>query len=168
MERRVLFAIVLSFLVLYAYNTFLAPPPPKPAASAAAPKSPGGTAPPPAAAAKPSAAAPSVPSAPAPQALTSEAGERQIVVDTATIEAVLTNRGARVLHWRLKDYRDDAGKPVDLVPSAVPADQPTPFSLRVDDSQVTDRINSAVYRVTGDAGGRVDATSAAVTVAFDY
>jgi hypothetical protein len=33
MERRFLIAIFLCFIVLYTYNTFLAPPPPKPPAS---------------------------------------------------------------------------------------------------------------------------------------
>jgi hypothetical protein len=39
-----------------------------------------------------------------------------------------------VVHWRLKDYRDDNGNPVDLVPSSVPADQLSPFALRLDDA----------------------------------
>ena len=58
-----------------------------------------------------------------PAAQVSDSAEREIVVQTATVEVVLTNRGGRVLHWRLKDYRDAKGNPVDLVPSDVPADQ---------------------------------------------
>jgi YidC/Oxa1 family membrane protein insertase len=165
MERRVLIAIVLSFLVLYGYNTFLAPPPPKPGAAATAQKSS------PAASPAPDAAQPSAPTpppTPAPRALTAEPGERQIVVETSTIQAVLSNRGGRVLHWRLKQYREDDGRLLDLVPSALPANQPTPFSLRVDDDSINERINSALYRVAGDTGGRVDATTAPATLTFDY
>ena len=40
-------------------------------------------------------------------------------VETATAQIVLSNRGGRVLNWRLKDYRDDVGAPVDLVPIVV-------------------------------------------------
>ena len=41
--------------------------------------------------------------------------------DTARLEVVLTNRGGRVLHWRLKDYLDDerhAGRPGAVGPAA--------------------------------------------------
>jgi YidC/Oxa1 family membrane protein insertase len=93
--------------------------------------------------------------------------EREITVDTATVQAVFTNRGARLLHWRLKEYLDQ-GEPLDLVPTAVPRDQPTPFSLRVDDAAITERLNTALYRVTGDAGGHVDASAAAATLVFEF
>jgi len=69
---------------------------------------------------QPSAAAPE-PAAPEPQALVSDKSEREITVDTTTVQAIFTNRGARLLHWRLKMYRDDRGQPVDLVPSGLPA-----------------------------------------------
>jgi YidC/Oxa1 family membrane protein insertase len=166
MERRVLLAVILSFAVLYAYSTFFAPPPPTPAstaqkpAAATTPAQPGATP----TAAPPTAAA----AAPAPQAVVGDAAEREIVVETQTVEAVFSNRGGRMLHWRLKEYRDDEGKPVDLIPSAIPADQPTPFSLRVDDPQVNGRINTVIYRTAGDRGGRVDARGSAVTLTFDY
>jgi YidC/Oxa1 family membrane protein insertase len=164
MERRVLAATVLAFLVLYAYNTFLAPPPPKkPVEQSAA-----AAAPPPTAAAPAATNETRTPAAPAVEALTTEPGEREIVVETSTVEAVFTNRGARVVHWRLKDYHDDEGRPVDLVPTAVPAGQPSPFSLQVDDPQLSARLASAIYHVTGDSSGRVDATASPATVVFEY
>ena len=93
-------------------------------------------------------------------ALTSEPSEREIVVETATVQAVLSNRGGRMLHWRLKEYRDGAGQPVDLVPVGLARRRSRrPFSLRVDDEALTRRLNTALYRVTGDTSGRVDATS---------
>ena len=76
---------------------------------------------------------------------------------------VFTNRGGRIKHWFLKDYRDGRGESLDLVPSAVPADQPIPFSLRVDDGEISNRLNSSTYKVTGDTGGHVDATRAPAT-----
>ena len=170
MERRFLIAIFLCFIVLYTYNTFFAPPPPKPPASGTKPPA---TASPPStqAEATPSTAEPVAPPAPAGPAVATvvgETGERQLVVETQTVEVVFTNRGARVLHWRLKDYRDDNGNPVDLVPSSVPADQLSPFAVRLDDPMLTTRVNEAVFRVTGDAGGRVDARTKPATVAFEY
>ena len=44
--------------------------------------------------------------------------ERGIIVTTQDVEAVFTNRGARLRHWRLKGYRDAAGAMVDLIPSS--------------------------------------------------
>jgi YidC/Oxa1 family membrane protein insertase len=163
MERRVFVAILLSFAVLYGYQALFVPPQ-KPQVDVVEPKErPAQTAP---------EATPQVveqpPAEQEPAAQVSDSAERDIVVETATSEVVLTNRGGRVLHWRLKDYRDAAGRPVDLVPSDVPADQPTPFTLVVDDAATTRRMNTALFRVTGDSGGRVDATKQAATLSFEF
>ena len=172
MERRVLVAVFLSFLVLYGYQTFIVPTPPaaQPAAqpASAAPGSvPAATTP--GVAAQPATTpAPQVPAGPQPEAVTSEPSERRIVVETASVEAVLTNRGGRVLSWRLKQYKNERGEPLDLVPSNIPANQPTPFSLRVEDPQLTDRLNTALYRVSGDVNGRVSATGGPATVVFEF
>jgi YidC/Oxa1 family membrane protein insertase len=175
MERRVLIAVFLSFLVLYGYQALFVPPAPPPATQTpspqatppVAPTQPGDSTGAPAAGAPGATVAP-VPDVPAAAVIVGDTGEREIVVDTATAEATLTNRGGRILHWRLKEYRDSQGDPVDLVPSALPPDQPTPFSLQVDDEEVTRRLNGAVYRVTGDTGGRVDAQSTEGVVVFEF
>src|SRR6185503_19444797 len=129
MERRVFIAIVLSFLVLYFYQTYVAPSPPP------APKPAASSAPTPSAAPSSAGAAPSTPSSPPPsgaalssgsrepQAVVSDTAEREITVETAKVTAVFTNRGGRLLHWRLKDYRDTRGEPVDLVPSGLPSSE---------------------------------------------
>jgi YidC/Oxa1 family membrane protein insertase len=171
MERRVLLAVFLSFLVLYGYQALFVPPPPAPQTQTDAPPgaSPQGAGTTPATpAAPPAAAAPAVPDVPAAAVVVGDASEREIVVDTATVEATLTNRGARILHWRLKNYRDGNGEPVDLVPSALPPEQPTPFSLRVEDEAITRQLNSALYRVTGDAGSRVDARNNEGVLVFEF
>jgi YidC/Oxa1 family membrane protein insertase len=163
MERRVFVAILLSFAVLYGYQALFVPPQ-KPKVDVVEPKEK-------LAQPAPQAAPTVVEQAPAeqePAAQISDTAEREVVVETATSEVVLTNRGGQVLHWLLKDYRDAAGKPVDLVPSGVPADQPRPFTLVVDDVAITRRLSAALYRVSGDAGGRVDATRQAATVSFEY
>jgi YidC/Oxa1 family membrane protein insertase len=163
MERRVFVAILLSFAVLYGYQALFVPTQ-RPAIDVVEPKD--RSANPLPAPATP--ATPEAPSEPEPAAQTSEASEREIVVDTATSQVVLSNRGGRILHWRLKDYRDASGAPVDLVPTGVPADQPRPFTLVVDDAALTTRLNSALYRVTGDEGGRVDASSERKAISFEY
>ena len=171
MERRVLLAVFLSFLVLYTYQTFLVPPSPPPKSTPAADQPAPQTAAQqnPAAAPTPGQQATNVARAePAPTALTAESSEREILVETATVSASLSNRGARIMHWRLKEYRSSNGQPLDLVPGALPGDQPTPFALRVEDEEISRRLNTALYRVSGDSNGRVDATGSAASLAFDY
>ena len=172
MERRVLIAVFLSFLVLYGYQALVRAaasgdagdarrrcisPQPHRSRRQIRPR----RRPLPRRRPSPEAAAPRPSSS-------GDAAEREIVVETATAEATLTNRGGRILHWRLKEYRDSQGEPVDLVPSALPPDQPTPFSLRVDDEQITQQLNTAIYRVTGDAAGRVDARRGRGTLVFEF
>jgi YidC/Oxa1 family membrane protein insertase len=173
MERRVLIAIVLSFLVLYFYQAYFAPPPPpppRPAASSSAPstqaEAPSSSSTPPTSTAE---AGPAVTNGPAePQAVVSDTAEREITVETAKVTAVFTNRGGRLLHWRLKDYRDNSGEPVDLVPSGLPASEALPFSLRVpDDPNLTARLNNSLYRVS-DGARRVDATRSASSLTFEF
>jgi YidC/Oxa1 family membrane protein insertase len=152
MERRVLLAISLSFAVLFIYQALFVPPPPAQNATATAPT--GGNAP---------ASAPSVtgtiaaaPAAVAPVApVVGDAQEREIVVESANVRAVFTNRGGRLRHWQLKHYVDDQEGPIDLIPAVIPPELPLPFSLRVDDPAVTARMNDALYRVSGPDGGNV-------------
>ena len=172
MERRVFIAIGLSFLVLYMYQAYFAPPPPqvKPATSTTASSTPPSPPTAPASAASSPAVAPATPasSAPEPQAVVGESSARDIVVDTAKVQAVFTNAGGRLLHWRLKEYFDNSGQPVDLVPSGLPREEQLPFSLRVDQADLTTRLNTALYRVSGDTNGHVDATRSAAAVAFEF
>ena len=155
MERRILIAVFLSFLVLYAYQALFVPPPPSPSsqAPAAIPTAPPQAKP---ASPTPTTLTPEPPAEPAAASVVGETAEREIILETPTLSATLSNRGGKILHWRLKQYRDDQGEPVDLVPSAIPADQPTPFSLRVEDESITRTLNNALYRIMGATDGRFD------------
>ena len=167
MERRVFIAIFLAALVMYTWQALFVPAAPVPAATPPAASAPDAAAPSPGV----PAAAPVVepaPVDPAAAAVVAEDREREIVVETATVQAVLTNRGGRLLHWRLKDYPDEQGNAVDLVPSDVPATEARPFELRVDDDQITRRLNSALYRVTGDENGRLSAADREGTLTFEF
>lgn len=154
MEKRVLFAIFLSFLVLYAYNALVVKPVPKPA-NAPAPSqqaaAPASVATPTPGAPSPTAQAPSSPepATPAAAALVGEDSERDIRIETSTVIAVFTNRGARLKSWRLKRYLDQQKQPQELVEQQLPS-QPLPFTLRTDDDPVNATVNGALYSVTGE------------------
>ena len=179
-QRRVLLAVVLSFLVLYGYQALFVPPPP-PASESAAPALAEGAGAPESLA--PTQSAPTeIESAPeveeavveqvaveeAPEALVSERAEREVVVETATVQAVFSNRGAEILHWRLKSHLDDVGEPIDLIPTDIPADQLRPFALVAEEDTTTRRLRSALYQVSGDRGGTLNVGPTGAVLAFEY
>jgi YidC/Oxa1 family membrane protein insertase len=165
MERRLLLAIVLTFVVLTAYQWLVpmpAPPPetrPAPAASTA-PADPATQTP------SPPPAAPAPVAAPAVETLRADTAERTVTVDNGVVRAVFSNRGATLVGWELLSYAGPDGRPVDLVPHDVPANQPKPLSLRVDDGAQTERLNTALFAT--ESSGVLDARSAPVTISFEY
>ncbi len=163
MERRVLLAISLSFVVLFVYQR-LFPPPTEPTPStptaAVAPVSPGSITAPPVAASPPTAV-------PAVAAVKGDTAEREFVVDTQQVRAVFTNRGGRLKSWGLKQYPDASGQLVDLVPAEV-GSQALPFSLSTTDSAQTARLNGELYAVENEAPARIDATSSPAALTFVY
>ena len=119
MEKRVLFAVVLSFVVLYGYQAMF--PPPEPVGSAEA-----GSAPPvsdPAAANQTPATTPGSPTATEPlekpasaEPTVAAATAEDIVVESEAVRATFTTRGGALKSWRLKNYLDANGEPLELVP----------------------------------------------------
>lgn len=101
-----------------------------------------------------------------PTVIVGETAVREIVVETTTVRATFSNRGGRLLHWMLKDYRNEPGTPLDLVPQGIGDDVVKPFTLVVDDAAVTDRINNSLYRVVA-AADSIDATTSAQTITFE-
>jgi YidC/Oxa1 family membrane protein insertase len=166
MEKRVLVAVLLSFLVLYGY-TALFPPPKRPVAPKTAATEPGApAASPQSSPAKPSATASAPTPEPAVAATVAETAERSIVVDTDVVRAVFSNRGGVITSWTLKKFNGADGKPVDLVPAPLPAAQARPFALRLGDDKRTALVNSALYRTS--ATGDLDGQKAPVSLTFDY
>ncbi len=156
MERRVLFAIFLCFLVLYLWQSLVVKPVPKPVpgtipgttagrstrASGAAPPSL-----PSSAGARSTPEAPlAAPAAPAVAAVVGDTTERDIRVETGNVTAVFTNRGARLKSWKLKHYLDAQKQPQELIESE---SQVLPFTLRTPDEPVNATLNSALYAVEG-------------------
>src|SRR3954469_10225747 len=185
MERRVLLAIFLAFLVLYTWQALFVKPVPKPGAAtagatsgatppvdAAAPAATGAGATESAAAAgspAPTASAEGATPAPSPAdaaaaPLVSETAERDVRVETNDVIAVFTNRGARLKSWRLKRYLDQEKLPQELV---VAVDkQPLPFALQVADAAATAALNGGLYSVSG--APTAPLTSDSARVRFEY
>ncbi|MGE5243881.1 MAG: membrane protein insertase YidC [Betaproteobacteria bacterium] len=177
MEKRVLIAIFLSFLVLYLYQAFVGSPespsgaPGKPGAAAhaipgaATSKQAGaGGQPETPAAPRPEAA----PAAPTPATVLGDSVERDVRVETRDVVATFTNRGARLKSWQLKHYfNQTTGAPLELVANDLAATHPLPFTLKVDSPQVSDTLNSALYVVhEAPSGSAAESTPTAVT--FEY
>ena len=167
MERRLLLAIVLTFAVLTAYQWLVpmsqpAPTAPVtgPTATPATPQSPAG----PPASATP--AAPAAEPSAAIETVQADTAERTITVENGVVRAVFSNRGATLVAWELLNYMGPDGKPVDLVPHDVPANQPKPFSLKLDDASKTTRLNRALFATS--SGQSLDAVAGPVSIAFEY
>lgn len=167
MEKRVLIAVLLSFLVLWAYTAIVPhPKPPITRPGAAAASAPGEAAAGGQAAGPDEPVAPVTPLAPTAAATVSDTTEHSIVIDTKLVRAVFSNRGGVLRSWTLKKYQDGQGHPVDLVPEGLPPSEPRPFSVRLPDPVQTGLANSALFHVNSPEA--VDATVAPATVVFDY
>ena len=141
MERRVLIAVLLSFLVLYGYQALFPPPPePKPAQTSKTATAPNASSP---TATNPT---PSVQGAPLAEAPPADATPAQdIEVDNADVHAVFTTRGAVLKSWKLKKYRDDHGQPLEMIAGHAPADSPLPFTLGTDDAALSSKLAAGAY-----------------------
>jgi YidC/Oxa1 family membrane protein insertase len=168
MERRLLLAIVLTFVVLTAYQWLVPTPQPAPARPVAAEAaSPPARQPAPAGSAVQPAPAPVVPpAAPPVETLQADVAEKTIAVDNGVVRAVFSNRGATLAAWELADYRGPDGRQVDLVPHDVPPNQPKPFSLDLDDPTKSARVNSALFATT--SAPTLDARRAPAILSFEY
>ncbi len=157
MEKRVLIAVFLSFLVIYAYQA-LVPVPKPPAKPSGAPASaparqPEGAAP---ASAAPGTAVPpgtpvatAEPPAPAAAAVVADSAAHDIVVENGSARAVFSTRGGVLKQWTLKHYTEGQHQ-LDFVPHAagLPPETALPFALALDDKTITSTLNSALFKPT--------------------
>ena len=169
MEKRLLLAFVLSFVVLLGFQALY--PPPEPANPATPPSGRPGT--------TSQAPAPQQPVAPRPEspdkqppeavegpaALVGEQSEREIVVESEFVRAAFTSRGAALKSWRLKHYKDAAGEPLELIPQNVPAGTTRPFTLTLEDAAITSRLENALFRASADA---LQVDRAPTSLTFEY
>ncbi len=174
MEKRVLIAITLAFVVLYGWQAYFGKPAPKPGTgpAAASASEAAGTTTLAGATGSPSASAPPNQNPLAPdsspvsnaEAVVGETAERDVRVETQDLIAVFTNRGARLKSWKLKHYFNSEREPQELVDHEV-ASQPYPFTLKTSDDAVTRTLNSGLFTVSGAPSGVVDAP---VDLRFEY
>jgi YidC/Oxa1 family membrane protein insertase len=162
MEKRVLLAVVLSFVVLYGYQVIFPPPAPVNVPPANAPAVQGATAPGPATPAAAAAEAP--PAEPQGDAVVGEQAERDIVVENEAVRAIFTNRGAVLKSWLLKHYKGTDNAPLDIVPQAVKG-AVRPFALAVEDAKISAAVNNAFYKASADA---LTVGAGPSTLTFDY
>jgi YidC/Oxa1 family membrane protein insertase len=165
-EIRMLLAFVLMGLILvatpYAYRMLgIAPPasekpasqkavaqaPPQKSGDQPAANTAGGSPVTPSAPAKPEENA-----APAPGAV-SAPGEKEQVVDTAMYHVVFSNRGGIVKSWTLKNFKDSAGKPLELANQKGAGKVGYPFSFAFRAKQPTSDLNKVLWAEHPVAGG---------------
>jgi YidC/Oxa1 family membrane protein insertase len=151
MEKRLVAAIVLSFLVLIGYQLLFKPKPQQPVQPETT-----ATAPPP-----PLKSTPAVPALqPAPEAKpetppaqpqeiepTGAQAEETVVIDTPLYRAEWSNRGAVLKSWKLKNYLDAEKHELDLVSARSVDTGQYPFALRTEDPAVATLLNGALYEV---------------------
>src|SRR5882672_9717845 len=159
-ELRILVASLLSFAVIILWAKFFGPKPPlqptqanRPAQSAPATPGPATS---PAANPSQATAAPvtTAPPTAASVAVKNDSQERTVVVENSLYRVEISNRGAVVKSWQLKNYKDDA-KPQRVLDVVHPdASQQTggwPFSLVLDDEQLQHAATAGLYQISSDA-----------------
>src|SRR4051812_28355099 len=157
MERRVLIAVLLSFLVLYGYQALFPSPdtaqkPPQSSKTATAPN-----------AAAPAVANPTPSVQPAQAEAVEGVPAREVAVDNAAVHAVFTTRGGVLKSWELKKFLDSERRPFEMIAGHAPAGSPLPFTLAVDDPALSAKLAAAPFTVTTDGG-----SGAAWKARFDY
>jgi len=143
MEKRVLIAIVLSFLILILYQAFFIkkqPLPETPPESIMEIEKKPEQKP----AEKELLSPPAIAEEKDLQPISAQA-EEEILIDTSLYRAVWSNRGGVLKSWRLKKHTDENKEDLDLVSVRSSELGIYPFSLRTDDSSFDSTINSALF-----------------------
>lgn len=155
-ERRLFLFLVLAFVVVTVYPMLVPPTvPPREKPAATAPSATPEEHPP---VAKESARSAPVLSTVAPVA---DATERRVEVLTREASIAFTNRGARLLSWRLTGFTEDRGRPAEMV--AVVANAPRALDVETGDARTDGILRDALYRVSSEnldlsAGGEASLT----------
>jgi len=160
MEKRLILAIVLSFLVLFLYQLIFIKPAQKPETmlpkAPAAVNQPANHAEEKSPEAKPAAAVKEKEEG-KPGEVLEDTTEKIIRVETPLYVAEWSNRGATLRSWKLKRHlktlpSKNNPKPewLDLVPETAAKTGLYPFALKADTQELTEKINQALYLVRGE------------------
>jgi YidC/Oxa1 family membrane protein insertase len=158
-EVRTVLAIALSMLVIVVWGYFFGPKPtgkpveqPGAQKTAAPSQGPVPQAGAPSGAKAGAAAVAAAPQAPAPAPRAASAPE-SLTVESKFYRVELSNQGASARSWQLVQYKDDIGKPLDLIHTAVSQQSGKwPLMLALDDPQAETNVNSALYEMTPPSG----------------
>ncbi len=140
MQARMMIAFALVFAVIFATPYFFrlfAPPAPAKKAVVDFPKKPE--------AATSSAAPAPVPVTPPPAGSVVGAREESTVIDTDLYHVIFSNRGGVVRSWTLKNYKDGAGKPLELVNPVAIEKVGNPFSYDFREKKPSVDLNKALF-----------------------
>ncbi len=93
-----------------------------------------------------------VPETPAPKAAPIVTGdERRVELTTTEAEIAFSSKGARLLSWKLLEYKDERGRPVEAHPGGNPV--PGPLDLVTGSPEVDARLREGLFLVTDVGGG---------------
>jgi YidC/Oxa1 family membrane protein insertase len=167
-ETRSLLAAVLCLVVIAGWSLIYKPPQPAPIKPGPAPVSPVTPV------QRPSSTASKASATTAPPAAMHAAGdERSVVIESDLYRVEISNRGAVVRSWQLKQFTDNHTPPrtLDLVHSdAAQQAGRWPFSLVLDDPQQESTVNNALFEITSPgitpAPGTVLHSPAEITLAW--
>jgi YidC/Oxa1 family membrane protein insertase len=160
-ETRVLLAFAISFGFLLVWGSLIVKkkPQPKQPPKTAETRAPQPGAPNHETAAKGAAQAPAKPAPePARVKLPVEQGReaQQIVVENDLYRITFSTQGAVIRSWVLKKFRDENGKPLDVINGPACEQMGFPLSLRLADSALASKLNSALF-VASPAGAILQA-----------
>ncbi len=168
MERRLIVAIVLSFVVLFAYQAIFMKKKPETEVNRPVsgnvvqkvePKAQEAIASP--APTQGQAAETKTPSRPV-----AAPGEEEISIDTSLFQAVWSNRGAVLKSWKIKKHRDEVREPLELVSKNAAETKKYPFALWTEDQAFNDQVNFAFYKPSSSSLQLKDGEKAEVR--FEY
>ena len=171
MEKRLILAIVISFLVIFLWQAvfFKNKPQPVPAVMPQVQR----TETVPGKAVAGEAAVPAQPPQAGEQAGQAGAavemkaeGEGQVVVDTSLYRAVWSNKGAVLRSWRLKKHKDELSEDLEIVPSLSGETAQYPFMIKTDDPAADAALNSALFKFSASNLSLKDGETGKVT--FEY
>ena len=145
-QIRALIAFALSAIVLFGYQYFFVKTPPEAEKKSIVVPVPEKTS---------LGTPPSVPAPAAPAGAAAAAGasaEQTVIVETAHHLVAFSNRGGVVTSWTLKNYKDDSGKPLELVNSVGAGEACFPFRYAASDPAREQQLNQALFQMETDAG----------------
>jgi YidC/Oxa1 family membrane protein insertase len=142
-ERRLLNAFLLTIVILVAYYSLFPPGPGRPAEVPSPRPIPSASATPAAESRAPESEPSVAPGTPALERVVAD-GEHRVEVVTPEIAVAFKNRGARLISWKINNFRDEAGSPEEMVKTT--QDGALPFDLDTGDPDVDARLRDGLFR----------------------